>query len=1337
ELLSPGEAAVLFLDAKPWAFHEESTSPPERRTLSPHHLAYAIHTSGSTGKPKGAMNEHAGILNRLLWMQRTFQLTPSDTVLQKTPFSFDVSVWEFFWPLMFGARLLIARPGGHRDPSYLVDLIRRHGVTLLHFVPSMLQVFLDDPRVTSCTSLRYVFASGEALAPALCNRFFQLFHRAELHNLYGPTEAAVDVTHWKCHPDAWKVPIGKPIDNVRIYILDAHLEPVPIGVVGELYIGGVQVGRGYLNRPELTRERFIPDPFSNDLDARLYKTGDSCRRLADGAIEYLGRIDHQIKIRGFRIETGEIESVLGEQPALRDAVVVVREDIPGDKRLVAYVVPKSEAMAASGDDETADRIAQWTALYNDTYQIETAQDATFNIVGWNSSYTGEPIAAEEMRQWVNTTADRILALGADRIMEIGTGTGLLRFRIAPYAQHYHGTDISAIALRFQRQVAGDDDRVVLVERPAHDFAGIEPQSFDAVVLNSVVQYFPSVDYLLQVLEGATHAVADGGHIFLGDIRSLPLLGVLHTDIELSHAENNLTMEELRRRIARRRADEEELLLHPEFFRAFQRHNPRIRRIRLMSKRGAYHNELSRFRYDVVLEVGPACSKGLAGREWDWTRNELTLPKLRDLLENNEKGGLSIRRVPDRRIARQVTAASLIAAESSSTKVRDVRAKLASMVFDGIEPEDVWRLGDELRVELDVQWSGDDAKDCFDIVVHTPDADDVTPLHTDEPVPSPRFHDYANNPLRKTMEQMLIPQLRKHIEAKLPEYMMPSAFVVLEHLPLTMNGKVNRQALPAPQARAGVLSAFTAPRNGVEHALATIWAGVLYLEHVGIDDNFFELGGHSLLATQVVSRIRAAFNVELPVRVLFEAPTIAELAEKIGQSQSVEISSNPPPLVPVARTGALPLSFAQERLWFLDQLEPNNPFYNSFGAVRLRGRLDVHALERSLLEIVHRHEALRTTFTTVLGRAYQVITTPAPYSLLVVTTDASDVAARVAGEAAAPFDLARGPLLRTTLLRISDREHVLLLTMHHIVSDGWSLDVFVREIAQLYQAFRAGEPSPLPALAIQYADYAAWQRQWLAGKVLEEQIAFWKRRLAGAPAAIELPTDKPRPAVQSHRGAAFPFVLPRELSEALVHLSRAEGATLFMTLLSAFAILLHRYCGHDDIVIGSPIANRTRPEVEGLIGFFVNTLALRTDLSGQPTFRTLLARVRDELLNAYAHQDVPFEKLVEELAPERDMSRSPIFQVMFVLQNTPTSSIAVSDLEISLEPTATTTAKFDLTLSIHEAAEGLCGEIEYATDIFEPQTIERLAGHYAVLLQGIVDDPDVVMTKLPLLTESER
>jgi non-ribosomal peptide synthetase component F len=591
----------------------------------------------------------------------------------------------------------------------------------------------------------------------------------------------------------------------------------------------------------------------------------------------------------------------------------------------------------------------------------------------------------------------------------------------------------------------------------------------------------------------------------------------------------------------------------------------------------------------------------------------------------------------------------------------------------------------------------------------------------------------------------INSLRGFIRAMLPEYMTPSAFVLMDKFPLTPSKKVNRLALPAPDYTAlGVDATFAEARTPVEEVVAGIWSQVLRLGRVGVHDNFFESGGHSLLATQAISRLRKAFPVEISLRSLFEEPTVSGLAKVITEAMAAGGGLQPPPIERVPRDGELPLSFAQQRLWFLGQLAPNGSAYNIPAAVRLRGELSRPVLEASFKEIILRHEVLRTSFASVDGRPVQVISDAADCPLHLIDLSALGEQGREAEalrlaalEGQQPFDLRESPVMRIKLLRLDERDHVILLTMHHIVSDRWSMSVMVSELAALYEAFRNHRPSPLADLAIQYADFAHWQREWLKGEVLEAQLSYWKDHLAAAPTVLELPTDRPRPVVQTSRGAIQPFAIPEELTRLIEDLCRKTGATMFMTLLAAFGTLLWRYTRQEDILIGAPIANRNRTEVEGLIGYFANTLVIRTNLSGNPRFIELLGRVREAALGAYVHQDLPFEQVVEALHPDRDLSRSPVFQVLFALHNTPRLSLHLQGLDATLLQRESSTARFDLSLELLEDSDRLAGFIEYNTDLFDAATIKRLIKHFQAILESVTGEPGQRLPYIELITAAER
>jgi amino acid adenylation domain-containing protein len=905
-------------------------------TSAADNLAYVMYTSGSTGQPKGVSVPHRGVVR--LVKENTFaRLDAREVFLQLAPVSFDASTLEIWGSLLNGARLVLMPP---HAPSLeeIGKALVEHRVTTLWLTAGLFNQMVDE-RLAELAQVRQVLSGGDVLSVMHVEKFLEAScGRGTLVNGYGPTE---NTTFTCCHPlngpgeVGASVPIGRPIANTNVYVLDDRMQPVGIGVPGELCIGGDGLARDYLNSPGLTAEKFIPHPFGARPGARLYLTGDVVRYAPDGTIEFIGRRDNQVKVRGFRIELGEIESALAVHPLVSGCAVLAREDVPGEKRLVAY---------------------------------------------------------------------------------------------------------------------------------------------------------------------------------------------------------------------------------------------------------------------VTLEQGDAPAVG----EW-----------------------------------------------------------------------------------------------------------------------------------------------RAFLKERLPDYMIPSAFVVLEEFPLTPNGKVDRRALPKPAAPE-LESSMAAPRTPTEEILAGIWTQVLGLERVGVHDDFFELGGHSLSATQLISRVREAFNVEMPLRVVFEHATVARMAAAIEAEMSASRNIEMPPITRVSRESELPLSFAQQRLWFFQQFEPGSIFYNIPLALRLGGKLDVEAFERTLGEIVRRHEVLRTTFDSHAGRPVQIINEAQPVKLPVndlthLPEDEREAEARrlAALEALEPFDLGAGPLMRASLLRLGREEHILLFTIHHIISDGWSMGVLVKEVVALYGAYSRDEESPLEELSIQYADYAAWQRGWLKGEVLQQQLSYWKRQVGGTLPVLNLPSDRPRPPIQSYRGAQRSMSIDKELADGLRALCRREGVTLYMLLLAAFKTLLARYTEQDDILVGTVVANRTRAEVENMLGMFINMLTMRTDLSGNPSFTELLGRVREVALGAYANQDVPFEKLVEELHPKRSLSHSPLVQVTFGLQNAPMGTLELPELRLDLVPFENESVRFDLTVWMSESEEGLGGSWTYSLDLFDESRIEQMQRRFVTLLRNIVARPETKLKALEILTDEER
>ncbi|HKD06956.1 MAG TPA: amino acid adenylation domain-containing protein [Bryobacteraceae bacterium] len=1312
----------------------------------PSNLAYVIYTSGSTGKPKGVEVEHRSLINLVRWHQETYQVSATDRATLVASPAFDASVWET-WPyLTAGASLHVPEEETRTSPEDILVWLAQEEITL-SFLPTPLAERVLDI-LASCTappklSLRAMLTGGDKLhhAPQRDLGFV-------LANHYGPTEGTV-VSTWTpvATGAAAPPPIGKPIANTRAYILEPSLKPAAEGVPGELYVGGDSLARGYRRRAALTAERFISwrGP-GMDRDERLYRTGDKVRYLPSGDIEFFGRLDHQVKVRGFRIELGEIEASLAENPAVLECVVDCRNDAQGAASLVAYVVPRPEGdgtqASSAAEGRSAEQVALWTSTFNDAYKGSGEDDATFNITGWNSSYTGQPIPPGEMRVWVETTVDRILALHPRRVWEIGCGTGLLLYRVAPQTEHYFGIDISQAALDLIAKQTSRPERslphVRLQQGPAHEITTTD-SDFNVVVLNSVIQYFPSLQYLFDVIRKAVDSIGSEGSIFLGDIRSFPLLELFHVSLQLHQAVDATSKKEFFNHVRTDSHNESELLVDPEFFSNLGQRIPRIGRVEIQLKRGTAHNELTGFRYDVVLTVGKAAIVKDCPTV-DWRQREFTPDSLREFLNQTTDDLVVVTGIPNARIIRDVEALRLLTAEDGPATIGDLRAVLAAQTASGVEPEDLWSLEDTTPFHVEIRSSQSPEDGCCDAILRRKGSHAMEwqpAIFAAAPKRSARTV-WANNPLRNSAENDLARELGEWLKDRLPPYMAPSAFVILEALPLLASGKLDRKALPAPQPPR---TTGGKARTYLEEQIAAIWSAVLRVPEIGIRDDFFALGGHSLLATQVTSRIRELTGVELPVRSLFETPTIAELAERI-EAVSAGKQGDLAPIPRVPRDEPLPLSFAQHRLWFLDQLEPNSSLYSAPWALRLKGTVRVDGIEWALNRIVDRHEAFRTVFGTKDHQPVQMIDPAFRLELPVFDISGhanpeAEMTRLALEEVRRPFNLQTGPIFRACLLRIAPEDHVLLLNSHHIANDGWSLWQFVNELGDLYLAFLRGEPSPLTDLPVQYADFAAWQRQWMQGEVLERQVSWWRSKLQGAADTLNLPTDHPRPSKLSGLGATERLQLPPELAAKLHDLSRAENATLFMTLLTAYQVLLFRYTGQEDIVVGAPIANRNRADIERIIGFFVNTIVMRTDLSGAPTFLDVLRRVREYSLEAYTHQDLPFEKLVEALRPERYLDRVPMFQVWFALQNVPRMVYDFPNLELKPITFHTGTSKFDMGLFVTEHPAGLSCMVEYSTDLFDRDRIQRFLGHFATLLESILENPNTKITELNLLTAEEE
>ena len=868
--------------------------------VRPENLAYVIYTSGSTGHPKGVLVTHANVDRLFANTAAWFHFDDRDVWTLFHSFAFDFSVWELWGALLHGGRLVILPYLVSRSPSEFRHWLKQHGVTVLNQTPT---AFSQLGAVTSPDDLpdvRCVVFGGEALDPASLGAWLDgKLERPRLVNMYGITETTVHVTHSPLTSDAAfqnGSPIGVPIPDLQIHLLDRWGNQVPIGCPGEICVGGAGLARGYVADAVLTAEKFIPDPFSSLPGQRLYRSGDLARYRPDGSLEFLGRCDDQVKIRGFRVELGEIESELITSDAVREAAVIHRQEVSGDDRLVAYVTADIDHpwIRQQLTDEKRRLTSHWRELYDHVYrEAGSSPDPELNLAGWVSSYTGEPIPEAAMREQIERTVERIQAFQTQRILEIGCGTGLLLYRLAPNCVEYLATDVSAVALEQLRDHLPEN--VTLWLREADDFTGISPGSIDVVVLNSLVQYFPDLDYLQRVLEGAARVVRSGGAIFVGDVRSLPLEHAFQASVELPRAADSTTLAEVRERIRQQLNQENELLIDPSFFEGLAEHLPGLRAIRVEPKRGRDHNELTQFRYDVTMHFGTAPLPSVEVEWLDWREQRWSIAEIRHRLRRPKARAWGLSCVDNARSLAAVRAVELLQDLPDNT-VAEAREQIKRQVGlqPGVDPELLWALADELPYRVVIRWTGGRPPGDFD-VAFLPVAE-AMPLCEPEFLLPPRasesFGRDVNTPWQPRFAARLAQDLRSELRQRLPDYMIPSAIVVLDRFPLTSRGKLDRQALPPPDmSRPGLDTSFAAPRSPLEATLAQIWREVLHVQQVGIHDNFFDLGGHSLLATQVVARVRDICRVELPLRSLFESPTIAELAVAVAIHKAAEMDNS--------------------------------------------------------------------------------------------------------------------------------------------------------------------------------------------------------------------------------------------------------------------------------------------------------------------------------------------------------------------------------------------------------------------------------------------------------------
>lgn len=888
EQLPPQTARVVCIDSDGPVIAACSSDNPGV-DVKPEHLAYIIYTSGSTGNPKGVQVTHQTVVNFLTSMRHEPGLTAEDVLLSVTTLSFDIAGLELFLPLAVGAKIVLAGRETISNGEQLLGLLASSRATVLQATPATWRLLIAAGWQGS--GQLKVLCGGEAMPPDLAR---ELVNRSpEVWNMYGPTETTIWSTCYRLTNPDGPVLIGRPIANTQIYILDDNLQPVPIGVPGELYIGGEGVARGYLRRPELTESRFVPNPFSSRPNAKMYKTGDVARYRADGNLEFLGRRDNQVKLRGVRIELGEIESLLAQHPAVQQAVVDLKEDPVGDKSLVGYIVLNDRQIRS---DISAAYSANWQKKWEILYQAGldglTDEDGSTGQVLKDrdilKAWTNRDDEDEALQEWIDQTVNRIMALKPNRVLEIGCGTGQFVREIAPHCSYYFATDYTEMAIQEVKKLLRSPQYrfppVDVAVRPADNFEGLEPASFDTVILSSVIQYFPDIDYLRRVIEGAVALLKPGGCIYIGDAQSYALLQTFHVSDQIERSPALMTKTTLKQIVANRLMNEDELMVDPDFFYALRQQNPAIGRVEMQLRRGRIWNETTRFHYDVFIYVEPKTAP-LTPQWHHWQQKNLSLANVRQFLANSQPDLYCVTGIPNARIQKEVAIANQLEAPDGPQTVAEILEKVQNFSA-GVDPEELWALENELPYRVEIRWAGAGKDGYIEAVFKrirpggAVATVEIAPSATEANLNLPWTH-YANSPMLTNTANELIPQLRAFLKEKLPDYMLPTNFMALDHLPLTPNGKIDRRALPTPdQARPEQAQSYVSPRTPIEEQVAQIWAQVLGLERVGVNDNFFELGGHSLRAIQVIARLRESFRLEIPLDSIFDVPTVAALTQRI-------------------------------------------------------------------------------------------------------------------------------------------------------------------------------------------------------------------------------------------------------------------------------------------------------------------------------------------------------------------------------------------------------------------------------------------------------------------------
>ena len=1325
-----GPEKIILIDALPAG---AGAQPGDDRAckVAAENLAYVIYTSGSTGVPKGVEITHGGLANLADWHISNYGLSPGDRVSQLASQAFDASVWEI-WPcLAAGATLHIVDDATRASPAALISWLSEQKITL-SFIPTPLAELMFNEKWPDRMPLRALLTGGDRLRrpppPTL---------PCPLINHYGPTESTVVATFGMIAPSSGQTSlpgIGRPIANTRTYILDDALQPVPIGITGELCIGGDSLARGYRHRPDLTRERFMADPFCNKPSARLYRTGDLACFREDGTIAFMGRLDNQVKVHGHRIELGEIEATLADHPLVESATVLARESTAGKPRLTAYVVPDSCSMTSAPAASESRQVSYWRTLYDQVYQESdtgAGDHSALNITGWNSSYTGLPFSEEEMKEWVEGTVERVTERKPRRILEIGCGSGMLLHRLAPLCEQYFATDFSAAALALLERGLGRPDmtNVTLSQRAADEFEGLPAGFFDMVILNSVIQYFPGIAYLLRVIEGASRATAPGGTIFLGDVRSLPLLEAFHASVEFANAAPSVPLQRLRQKVRSRVAQEQELVVDPELFSVLAQRIPRITHAETLLRRGRFRNEMTCFRYDAILDLDGAPGKPVLPvqpvRSVDWRTEPLSLDSLGRMLAEEAPAVIEISGITNARTEEASRLRHALLLEDVSGKVGELRNAFREHPVESVEPEAFWSLAEAAGYHCRIRWTPGGLDGRFDILLARPGLMGVFSQRA-QPHSSrmPELTRYCNNPLGLAATQELTRQLRTHMLERLPDYMVPTAMVILPELPLTPNGKIDSSALPEPEYSAREREhAYRAPVSPREKLLAAIWGEVLGIDRVGTGDNFFELGGDSILSIQIVARA-SEHGLKITPKQIFEEKTLGRLAAAAGNAEDRLEAEGAP-------AGEIPLTPIQA--WFFERDLPDPGHFNQALLLELEVSLAPALLEQAIQALAVRHDAMRMRFVRRNGDWITMLADPG--ETVSLSVEPADNLEKRCAAAQASLDLSNGPLVRLVLFQGVEEPLRLLLVMHHLVVDAVSWRIILDELGTACFQLRTGRPVRLPPQTTSYARWAMILSAHARACARSPEYQAHVDAFRAIDAATVTPLPRDFEDGQNLEGSAAHVtvsLVPEKTRLLITDLPRIWHIPVHDALIAALAQALGGWTGNGFQLID--IEGHGREELNGevnlsrTVGWFTTICPVVIDLGAPSPPISRLVRIHEQL------RGMPARALAFGLlryladADSRQMVASlPQPGVIFNFMGQSRQGSAAGSLwrpaaESSGPSRSPRQPRSHLIELNAEIIDGLLtAEFTYATDCYLPATIASLGARFHSALEALAAD----------------